>query len=379
MINEFIDTWPLFSHTFLSGFLAALLLSLVGIILVARDQIFLGIAASQFSVLGVSTGLFLLSSPLFAFLSHDHMNEAIHHPFWLSLIAIFFTTLGVFLSQMKFSSHESYESLTGWLFLMSTSLTILLVSKSPYDLEEIQRLFSSTVIGATPADTFTLLLITASSFLFMTLLKKPLCLFLLDPLMAQVCGLNKSRWNIILALILGTSMGISVRISGVLFTFGCLILPPLAAKVLSKNLSSLFWLSPLIAGFSTLGGFILAIHYDFPLGHMVIFILAMVLILSWIFNRFWTPYGGIKMIHQKGLSILILIGLFLPIFNFGCGDKEDFLPPGYQYPQNNPATEEEEENGHNHDQRLLGLENCLREVHEDNLNSYIVYTCPKSF
>ena len=59
MSESFVASWPLFHDVYISGVLIALLLSLVGVVVVARDQIFLGAAVSQASLLGISTGIWL--------------------------------------------------------------------------------------------------------------------------------------------------------------------------------------------------------------------------------------------------------------------------------------------------------------------------------
>ena len=57
MIESFLASWDLFHLTYLAGWLIALLLSLVGVFVVARDQIFIGIAISQASTLGIAIGM----------------------------------------------------------------------------------------------------------------------------------------------------------------------------------------------------------------------------------------------------------------------------------------------------------------------------------
>jgi ABC-type Mn2+/Zn2+ transport system permease subunit len=46
VIQEFLASWPLFHHTYLVGWLIGLLLALGGVLVVARDQIFIGAAVS---------------------------------------------------------------------------------------------------------------------------------------------------------------------------------------------------------------------------------------------------------------------------------------------------------------------------------------------
>jgi energy-coupling factor transporter ATP-binding protein EcfA2 len=54
VIAEFADSWALFHNAYLVGWLLAITLSAIGVLVVARDQIFIGAAVSQASVLGIA-------------------------------------------------------------------------------------------------------------------------------------------------------------------------------------------------------------------------------------------------------------------------------------------------------------------------------------
>ena len=57
MIDAFLDTWPLFRESHLAAWLVALLLGAVGVFVVVRDQLFVGAAVAQCSMLGIALGL----------------------------------------------------------------------------------------------------------------------------------------------------------------------------------------------------------------------------------------------------------------------------------------------------------------------------------
>jgi hypothetical protein len=57
MIAEFLSSWPLFHNAYLSGWLISVLLALIGVLVVARDQIFLGATVPQASALGIAVGM----------------------------------------------------------------------------------------------------------------------------------------------------------------------------------------------------------------------------------------------------------------------------------------------------------------------------------
>ena len=49
MIGRFLESWPLFHNAYLGGWLIGVLLATLGVLVVARDQIFIGAAISQAS------------------------------------------------------------------------------------------------------------------------------------------------------------------------------------------------------------------------------------------------------------------------------------------------------------------------------------------
>ena len=144
MIQEFVASWPLFHNTYLVGWLIGLLLALVGVLVVARDQIFIGAAVSQASTLGIALALGLGSW------TATEALEWLHADAFLSAMAVVFSVLAALLTARgEAAAQESHEAVTGWVFLLSASGAILIVSHSPHGLDEIHRLLSSSIIGAT--------------------------------------------------------------------------------------------------------------------------------------------------------------------------------------------------------------------------------------
>ena len=76
---------------------------------------------------------------------------------------------------------------------------------------------------------------------------EPLRLLAIDPEIADVVGLRSRAWHAALAIWLGLAVGLSIRVSGTLYTFGCLVLPALVAKHLVREVRALIWVAPAIA------------------------------------------------------------------------------------------------------------------------------------
>jgi ABC-type Mn2+/Zn2+ transport system permease subunit len=280
MIQDFLSSWALFYQSYLTGWLICLLLSLIGVLVVARDQIFIGAAISQASTLGIALTMWAATLPYLS------QIDWLQSDLFLSMTAVVFSVLAASLTGRTGEiGRESHEAITGWVFLFSASLSILIVSHSPHGLEEIYRLLSSSIIGATAADLWmfsTLTLLTAGLLIF---LHRKILLFALDPSMAVAVGMKIGHWGLMTAVWLGLAIGLSIRASGMLYTFGCLVLPALVAKNLCRQVRTMFFVSPAVAVGTGVIGFVLAHCYDYPPGQMTVALSCVLLLLAWFIRR----------------------------------------------------------------------------------------------
>ena len=282
MIASFLDSWDLFQFMYLSGWLLAFLLSILGVLVVARDQIFIGVAVSQASTLGIALGLRLIG------ITGLSQVAGFHPDAFLSCMAVVFAILAALLSarrqtigQGNGSAHESHEALTGWVFLCASSVAILLVAHSPHGLEEVQRLLSSSLIGATAFDVWLFGGLCGIMLVMVGCWRRQVMLFALDPSMMTAVGMRTVWWTFGAAAWLGLLVGVSMRVSGLLYTFGNLVLPALIAKNLCQEVKMLFFVAPVIAVGVSILGFVMANHFDYPPAQMTVALLSLALVLTW--------------------------------------------------------------------------------------------------
>lgn len=266
MIGGFLESWPLFQHTYLTGWLIAAVLSLVGVLVVARDQIFIGAAITQASALGIAVAMWI----------------GVESDAFLAAVAVAFSVLAAIVtSRGGEPGRETHEAITGWVFLLSASLSVLLLSGSPHGLEEIHRLLASTIIGATEADVMVFSGVLLAAVVGIAVARDRLLLFVLDPAMAAAVGVPARAWSIALACGLGLAVGLSIRVSGMLYTFGCLVLPGLVAKNLCREVATLFLVAPAVALGSAVVAFVLAHHGDYPPAQMTVALQSLLLAAAW--------------------------------------------------------------------------------------------------
>ncbi len=282
MIDSFVSSWPLFQNAYLSGWLIGILLSLIGVLVVARDQIFIGAAVSQASLLGIAVGIWfgnLLSTDSLSWWNPDLVHSFMGGLF--AVLAAFLTTGGG-----RRAGQETHEAITGWVFLFSVSASILLLAHSPHGMDEVNRLLSSTIIGARVGDVWVFSGMTLLTVSALIVYYRPVLLITLDPVMARAVGLRTGLWNGLLSTWLGLTVGFSIHVSGVVFAFASLVLPALVAKNVGWTAQSLFVLAPCVSLGSSVFAFVVANHYDFPPGQMAAACLSLLLACAWVFRAF---------------------------------------------------------------------------------------------
>lgn len=283
MIEAFIASWALFHTTYIAGALIAFVLALIGVWVVARDQIFLGVAVAQASTLGIAVALFLGglgAGSLFEWLASDRVAAA------LAVAASIATAL--LTARAGGAGRESPEAVTGWVYLVAASVAVLLVANSPHGLEEVHRLVFSTLLAATWDDLWIFGALALATAFAAVRLRARLVLFAMDPEMAAAVGMRTALWNSAIAVWLGLAVGLSIRVSGMLYTLGCLVLPALIAKNLCRDVQPLLVVAPILALVASAVGFALAHGFDLPPAHTAVALLCGGLLVAWTTRRLAT-------------------------------------------------------------------------------------------
>jgi len=274
VIADFVASWPLFGDTYLAGWLVAGLLSLAGVWVVARDQIFLGAAVSQASTLGIAVAIWVQGVTL----AHALQSDAL--PFLLAVSASVGTALISALPQR--SGGESAEAITGWVFLLGGSLPVLLLAHSPHGLEEVHRLLFSSILGASRADVWIFVGLAIVSVAGVARFGRHVVLFAVDPEMAAAVGMGKRRWTVLTALWLGTTVGVSLHAAGMIYTFGCLVLPSLFARQVCREVRQMWVVAPVVGVGTALVSFVVAHRLDVPPAQLTVALLCALLGLAWL-------------------------------------------------------------------------------------------------
>lgn len=256
MLDQFLASWHLFANVWLASWLIAGLLSLLGVAVLARSQVFLGAAMSQAATAGVAVALCASAS-----LSPAWRSQAQAMAAMAAAIACAFA-VG--------AGRRHRDAIAAWIFLTAGAGAVLLVAQSPYGMDEVNRLMASSIVGAQAADVavFAALGLVASGLALGQAGR--LRAVLLDPAFAAAIGIRVRRWEVCLAVLLGLSLGWSLHVAGLLYTFGALVLPAMAARQLCREFGTMAWLTPVLATAGAILGTGCADAWDLPPAQVVV-------------------------------------------------------------------------------------------------------------
>jgi zinc transport system permease protein len=272
MLDGFLESWSLFGATYAAGILAAAALAQVGVWVVARNQIFLGAAVAQASALGVAVALFAIAWMHFA-------ADELEGDLAPSLLAVLASILTAWVAgHSSWRTTSTTDARTGWIFLAASAGPALLLAHRPHGLEEIERLMFSTLLAASALDAWLFAGLGLLGALATARFGRAWLLSSVDPETAAAAGMNLGRWRLAYAIWLGCAVGLSMRAAGTLFTFGCLVLPALAAGGLTREVRTLVWVAPALAAATTFAGFGIAHAADWPPAHATIALLCLVVV-----------------------------------------------------------------------------------------------------
>jgi ABC-type Mn2+/Zn2+ transport system permease subunit len=259
-MEELLSAWSLFASSWISAWILAPLLAIVGIAVVARGAIFQGVATAQAATAAIATMLVLAQSiPWFG------------TPWAIAGASLLVATSTSVIALQGRSS----EAMNGWLFLTAGAATPLLLSYSPHGLTDVQRLVTSSLIGASWSDAMVFSVILIGILLMLICCGSRIRLVLLDREAATEMGLSVSRWQFLIGVTAGLVIGLGLRSAGLLFIAGCLLLPVLAAIQCCRTTAAVAWCAPLLALLSAILGTFFAHEYDLPLGQVVVALLAL--------------------------------------------------------------------------------------------------------
>jgi len=259
MLDAF--TYAFMQRAVVAGILVGFTASYYGAFVVQRRMSFMGSGLAHTAFGGIALGLLLESEPL-----------------WISVP--FTVLVAIMITWIKQKAKISVDTSIGILFSVSVALGIIFISlKEGYSVDAFTYLFGS-ILSVNPSDLW-----FSSAVAFITILtffrlwhKWAYSTF--DVELAAADKHHVQSDNYLLSILIAVSIVISIKLVGIILIAAFLVVPPAAAKLISRTFFRMTTLSVIIGIFSAISGLYLSLVFDIPSGATIILIQAAIFILA---------------------------------------------------------------------------------------------------
>jgi zinc/manganese transport system permease protein len=258
---------PFMVQAFSAAVITGILLSYLGVHVVGRGIVFVDLALGQISSLGVAFGAFIGTG--------------------LTSIPLIFTLVGALL--MSFinirDKRLKQEAIIGILYAFTSSLTVLFISKTPHGDSDIQEVLFGSVLSISWEQISLIGIVFGSiALVHLVFFRK---FFALTESFEN--GENHlvgifNVWNFLFYMSIGLAIVFAVKVNGVIPVFSFLIIPAVAAILISKNKIIVIIIACVISILGSFLGLDFSFHYDFPAGASIVTVLGIIFILASLYN-----------------------------------------------------------------------------------------------
>jgi ABC-type Mn2+/Zn2+ transport system permease subunit len=256
----------LFRNAIAGGWIVCVLCSVLGVYVVLRRLVLLGVALPQAGAAGIALVFFATG--------HAHGDPGEAHALALGgSLAATFVALGLLVLAGR-NATQPVEWRIGGILAIATSATLLAVALSPTGDLEMTSLLRGELLAISDRDLLVVAVVASVVALVFVLFRREILLVSFDPEFARTIGRDPMRYDLVLYLLLGAAISVGVMTAGPMVVFAFLILPALAALRLGLSMGLTFAVSVVIASLSSLGGFAVSYRADLPAGPVYVLLAA---------------------------------------------------------------------------------------------------------
>jgi ABC-type Mn2+/Zn2+ transport system permease subunit len=268
---------------------------LVGVYLVLRRLIFMGVALPQISSTGVAVAL---SLPMFLNIqlpSHAAHSE-IEHTVAFCGATIFSLAAILILAFMERRGRGLPEGRLGTAYVVAAALGILLLSKNRFGEAGWLDLLKGEIITISNFDLTATALALALVLGVLGIFHKELLLVSFDRVLAVTLRKNVVFWDAVMYLLIGFTVSIAVLSVGPLISFGFLLIPVLTVRLFARNMRQFTIVASIFGGVASFVGFWIAYQWDLPVGPTDVVLLGI------IYAATWGVHRAVKIIRKADVS-----------------------------------------------------------------------------
>ena len=246
---------PFLRYALFAGLLAGSVCAFLGVYVILRRIVFLGVALSEAAALGVALGLFVGWNPEAA-------------AFGLTLLAALLFSLS---GRYRILSQES---LIGWAYVVAAGVSIILMAKNPVAEAHGLDVVSGSLLYASAREIWQLGILAGVVLLTFTVLHRMFIFVSFDKETARSMGLRTSVYEFGFYACLGLSISLAMKTAGILFVFASLVIPAMISLSLFRRMWLILLGSVLVVIVCVPAGISLSFQEDLPTGPAVVCVYA---------------------------------------------------------------------------------------------------------
>jgi ABC-type Mn2+/Zn2+ transport system permease subunit len=278
ILSQILSPDFLLRNSIYTSVLVGLACPLVGVFLVVRRLVFMGVALPQISSTGVAIAL---SLPMwFGFKLTEHSSHSAHTLAFIGSVTFSLTAI-LLLAFLERRGRGQPEGRLGTAYVVASALSILLLAKNPYGEIGWLDMMKGEVITISDSD----LMLTAATLALVVailgLFHKELLLVSFDRETAIIMRKKVVFWDVVLYVLIGLTVSMAVLSVGPLIAFGFLLIPALTAHLFARNMHLFTVLASLIGGVVAFLGFLIAYTWDLPVGPTDVVLLGVLYAVAW--------------------------------------------------------------------------------------------------
>lgn len=258
----------MFQYSFMqNAVIAAVFISIlcpaVGVFLVLKRYSMMGDTLAHSSFAGVAIGLISGFNPI--------------------LSAFVFTSFCGLLIELLRHYYKKYaELILSIVLTLSVGIAITLISSGKIGANINSFLFGS-ILTVTKEDLLTMLLLSIVSVIILVYFFQSLLYITFDEEGAQISGIKVRLINYIFAILVATTISVSIRIMGILVISSMIAIPVASALQLNKGFKTTLIFSIIFGFIDIMSGLLISVYIDCAPGGTIslMSILVLILVITW--------------------------------------------------------------------------------------------------
>ena len=258
--------YPFMQQALIAILFAGIAFPMIGVFIISLNLIPLRFAMMHIALLGGAVGLFLKIDPVLL---------------GLLFCAMASIALGPVSERMKLG----VGTISGYFMTLTLALAFILIYKADIHVLQAFSILWGNILSLTLLDLMVVGTLSLTILIVIFLFFKEIQAILYDREIALAVGLPEKAFSYLIIFMLGLTIAVSMRMIGALLIDAFVLLPAMAAVLISRSLKQIFFFSSVFGLLSGVIGLYLSFLFDIPTSSMIILVASLIIAGCMIFRR----------------------------------------------------------------------------------------------